>query len=46
MSILLDVRKQAGPIDVVLTALDLKVFGEGEWKCVNHGNNQSVARGG
>jgi hypothetical protein len=40
MSILLDVRKQAGPIDVVVDSTGLKVFGEGEWKMRKHGKTK------
>lgn len=40
MDIFLDVRKQAGPIDVVVDSTGLKVFGEGEWKMRKHGKTK------
>jgi hypothetical protein len=40
LGILLEVRKHAGPIDVVLDSTGLKVFGEGEWKMRKHGKTK------
>ena len=36
----LNVRKHAGPIDVVVDSTGLKVFGEGEWKMRKHGKSK------
>jgi hypothetical protein len=40
MGVSLDVRKHAGPIDVVVDSTGLKVFGEGEWKMRKHGKSK------
>lgn len=40
LSILLDVRKHRGHIDVVVDSTGLKVFGEGEWKMRKHGKTK------
>lgn len=40
LGIALEVRKHAGPIDVVVDSTGLKVFGEGEWKMRKHGKSK------
>lgn len=40
LGISLDVRRHAGPIDVVVDSTGLKVFGEGEWKMRKHGKSK------
>lgn len=40
LGVSLDVRKHAGPIDVVVDSTGLKVFGEGEWKMRKHGKSK------
>ena len=40
LTVMLDVRKHRGPIDVVVDSTGLKVFGEGEWKMRKHGKSK------
>jgi hypothetical protein len=40
LGVSLNVRKHAGPIDVVVDSTGLKVFGEGEWKMRKHGKSK------